>query len=214
MATVIEIVNAALVQLGSQGGLGSLTDTGAHAQQANQVYTIARDALLACHAWNFAMARAEIDADVDGDGDAVKPAFGWSLQYTLPADTIRAWRLNDAPVDRRYWEIEGGKLLTNEASPIHLRYIKRVTDAESFPPLFADALSWEIAARLALPITQSQTTARGARDEARRALADAKWADSQEKGKRRQALGDLERAKLLTSESSGYDDLLYGDTYG
>ena len=90
------------------------------------------------------------------------PLFGWSYFYTLPADFLRLLQLNayDANEPTTRWEVGGGLLLTNEEEA-NVKYVYKVTDENLFDPLFVDALTLKLAAKLAKPLTGSSQLAEG-----------------------------------------------------
>ena len=108
-----------------------------------------------------------------GTGSWLKvPAFGWNYRYTLPADHLRILQLNgflDTQIPA-HWETEGGELLTNEGEA-KIRYVQRVENPELFDPLFIDALTAKLAAKLAKPLTGSSSLAEGALTEYARLTA-------------------------------------------
>lgn len=172
------LANEALVLLGQDGRFTAGLDSTANAAapRANAVYPTVRDTLLAKHPWNFALDRAEVAADDDA------PAFGWQRRFALPDDLLRVWRLNDKDEQDVRWTVERGWLLTDEASPVNLRYIARVADPENWTPAFRTAVITELAVALSLGLTNTASRVQVARAEADRALADARWIDGQEQG--------------------------------
>lgn len=189
MPTAVDLVNQALVELGGRPEVESLTDTASDsARIANAVYATVRDTLLQQHPWNFAMARAEVEAD---DTD---PDFGWSKRYALPDDCLRVWRLSDEPTNKLGWAVEGGWLLTDEASPIELRYIARVEDPDDWSPAFQRAVIGELAAAMAMAISNTAAVAQAARQTAAIRLEEARSLDGRERGKTRWPDGRLKRA--------------------
>jgi len=98
-----------------------------------------------------------------GTGSFLKaPLFGWDYLYALPSDFLRLVQLNayEAEEPTTRWEVEGGKLLTNEEEG-NIKYVYKVTDENLFDPLFVDAISLKLAAKLAKPLTGSSQLAEG-----------------------------------------------------
>ena len=177
MTTPVDLVNQALVLLGGRPVVDSLDGDGDEANIANSVYTTVRDDLLACHPWNFALARAEVEAD------ETAPAFGWSYRYALPEGCLRVWRLTDLPDERLEWVVEGGWLLTNEVGPINLRYISQVTDPASWPPSFQQAMIAALARAMAMAITNTNTVVDMAQRAAAMKLEEARSVNGREHGR-------------------------------
>ncbi len=117
MASVVEICNGALNQLGATTIL-SLTEDSKNARLCNQRFTQVRDAVFRSHPWNCLQKRQELAADTDA------PAWGFKFAYTLPADCLRLLRILD--YDSNY-KVEGRKILSNTSS-MKILYIARVTD--------------------------------------------------------------------------------------
>ncbi|GAT35617.1 hypothetical protein TSACC_3688 [Terrimicrobium sacchariphilum] len=151
MASQPSICNLALAHLG-KAEIMSLDDDSPSAALCKQFYEQTRDEVTQSHAWNFAIRRQTLSQLAES------PVFGWAYQYQLPADCLRILQLNGYEVyqpDSRY-EIEGGKMLTNDETA-QVRYIRRVEDATLFPPLFVEALALKIATRLAKPLSGSSS---------------------------------------------------------
>lgn len=172
--TKLTICNAALDML-HETGLTSLADDRPVARWLSRNYDRLRDVALALHTWNFASARAMIAAD------GVGPAFGWKYYYTLPADFIRVHyvnadgKFNGTPVK---YEVDGGKIATDQAAPLYLRYIKREVLEGNFDILFCQALAAIIAEALAHWITGKASYLQIAQQARADAVKQAKLLDS------------------------------------
>lgn len=176
MSTVIEIVNLALTLLG-ENRIMALTDNSKPAREANAIYEITRDALLAGYNWSFAKSRAQLPAS------AIPPAFEWAYAYPLPSDCLRLLFVGDyyAGVDLTDYRgaptapyaVEGREILTDMGSPLNLRYIKRLTNTTMYSANFAKALGARLAADLSEPLTQSDTKRARAEDVFKKELSIA-----------------------------------------
>ena len=124
MASIVDICNGALNQLGATTIL-SLTEDSKNARLCNSRYTQVRDALFRSHPWNCLQKRIELAAD------SVAPAWGFSYQYTLPADCLRLLVILD--YDSNY-KVEGRKVLSNTSS-MKILYVARVTDPNEYDEL-------------------------------------------------------------------------------
>lgn len=172
MASVVGICNSALLKIGATT-IQSLTEGTRNATACAQAYEPVRDRLLRAHPWAFAATRAELPALADA------PAFGPALAYQLPVDFVRLLR----PDERENFndlrrKIEDGKILTDEAAPLHIRYVKRVTDPNAMDPLFREVLAVELAIDIAEPITQSNTKRAALLAERARLIAEARKAQA------------------------------------
>ena len=145
MPSEVDICNLALQRLGAKT-ISSLSDDSTAARECNRAYAHARDSELRAHPWSFARTRASLAAD------STDPAFGYAKQYTLPSDYLRLLPTRD----QQDFQIEGGKILTDDGAPLKVVYLKRVTDPNQFDQLFVDLLVARIARDLAEKITQSK----------------------------------------------------------
>lgn len=156
MATDVEIVNRALSKIGAKH-ITTLSDNTKEAREASAMFGIVRDALLREYSWRFAVKRASVTVD------ATAPAFGYTKRYAIPADCLRLIQVGEfypGPDLTDYvgsavepYAVEGGFILTDDASPIKIRYIFRVEDESKFDALFIEALACRLAMELAEPIT-------------------------------------------------------------
>lgn len=151
MASETSIANRALQLLG-QKRIVALTENSVGARAAAACYEPMRDKLLERYRWTFSIKRATLAAD------ATAPDWGRNNSFTLPSDYIkRADPYNEDIYFGQDWEIEGRQLYTNDAGPIYLRYVARITNASLFSPSFCEALSHEMANAMCEELTQSNT---------------------------------------------------------
>ena len=169
MASVVDICNGALNQLGATTIL-SLTEDSKNARLCNARYTQVRDALFRSHPWNCLQKRIEIAADTD------TPAWGFSSQYTLPADCLRLLRILDYDSNHK---VEGRKILSN-ASSMKILYVARITDPNEYDELLRETLSAALAADIAYAITSNNTTQQNMIALYQEKLRDARFVDSTE----------------------------------
>ncbi|MBB5040591.1 hypothetical protein [Prosthecobacter dejongeii] len=156
--TPVDICNGALLRLG-EARIMALGDANTPARKCAVLFAPTRDQVLRAHRWNFARARAVLSAL------AQAPAFGWARQFSLPTDCLRVLSLNgDTEEEGAEYEIEGGKLLTDELAA-EVRYVARIEDTEKFDPLFCEALTVLLASKLAVALTGSAGKAQELRTE-------------------------------------------------
>lgn len=158
MSSDVEIVNLALTKLGASR-IMALTDENDSARAANAIYAQVRDAELMAHPWNFAIRRASLAAS------ATAPAFEYDKQFPVPSDFLRLYEIFDYPVqfptEDPYFAIEshsddGLVILTNEASPLKIRYVAKITDEAKYDPLFVQAFACSLALTLCDRKTEHQ----------------------------------------------------------
>jgi hypothetical protein len=165
--TQISIINRGLQLLGAPS-INSLADNNRGARAMNVAYQPTLEALLRSYFWNFAIKRAQLVAA------AVGPLFGKANAYPLPGDFIML-----APNDQYYavgagqqligspvitdWQIEGNTIVSDDPSPINIRYVSSNITEANFDFSFAEALSADLAVQCAEAITQSATKVQQAR---------------------------------------------------
>ncbi|SCM79743.1 conserved hypothetical protein [uncultured Pleomorphomonas sp.] len=203
MASTVSICNLALGHLGADK-IDALSEASTEARACNRFYGQTLDALLAAGPpWRFARQEAVL-AEVSGVA-----AGRWAHAYALPVDLLRVRAVRPAdgalagvllPGDLRGaedgypYELFGDRLLT-DLSPAALRYIRRVDDPSKFPPLFVEALSWHLAARLAMPLTRDAGQRQAAFQMALQTQAAASAADANDERAGSGFLSDYERVR-------------------
>jgi len=178
MASVVQICNGALNQLGASTIL-TLTEDSKNARLCNARYENVRDAVFRHHPWNCLLKRLQLAADTDA------PAWGFTKQFTLPADCLRLIRILDYDSD---YVVEGRKILSN-SSTMKILYISRVTDPNEYDELLREVLSAALAADIAYAITSSNPVATQMYSLYQEKLKDARFVDSTEGYNTDQELG-------------------------
>ncbi len=169
MASVVDICNGALNQLGATTIL-TLTEDSKNARLCNARYTQVRDSVFRSHPWNCLQKRLQLAADT------ATPAWGFTKQYTLPADCLRVLTILDYDAD---YKIEGRKILTDN-STMKILYISRVEDPNEYDELLRETLSAALAADIAYAITSSNPTATNMFNLFQSKLKEARFVDSTE----------------------------------
>ena len=169
MASVVDICNGALNQLGASTIL-TLTEDSKNARLCNARYTQVRDSVFRSHPWNCLQKRVQLAADTD------TPAWGFTKQYTLPADCLRVLTILDYDAD---YKVEGRKILTDN-STMKILYISRVEDPNEYDELLRETLSAALAADIAYAVISSNPTATNMFNLFQSKLKDARFVDSTE----------------------------------
>ena len=169
MASVVDICNGALNQLGASTIL-TLTEDSKNARLCNARYTQVRDSVFRSHPWNCLQKRLQLAADSDA------PAWGFTKQYTLPADCLRVLTILDYDAD---YKIEGRKILTDN-STMKILYISRDEDPNQYDELLRETLSAALAADIAYAVTSSNPTVTNMYNLFQDKLKDARFVDSTE----------------------------------
>jgi hypothetical protein len=178
MASVVQICNGALNQLGASTIL-TLTEDSKNARLCNARYENIRDAVFRHHPWNCLQKRLSLPADTE------TPIWGFTKQFTLPADCLRLLRILDYDSD---YVIEGRKILSN-SSTMKILYISRVTDPNEYDELLREVLSAALAADIAYAVTSSNPVATQMYQLYQEKLKDARFVDSTEGYNTDQELG-------------------------
>lgn len=150
MPNEVDISNLALMNLGIDTPITSLSDDSNNARYCNRFYAPMRDAILRSHPWNCAIHRTSItplSATPDSDFD---------YQYQLPSNPycLRVLQVGTSEDQPIVWRVEGRRLLCDESST-PIVYIKRITDTNEFDSLLVDAISIKMAIRMAMPLSKS-----------------------------------------------------------
>lgn len=199
MASTVSICNLALGHLGADK-IDALSEASSEARACNRFYGQTLDALLAAGPpWRFAR-HAAVLAEVTGSAAAGAGSLGrWAHAYALPVDLIRmrAVRPTDGPLsDEGSYPYElSGERLYCDLAPAVLHYIRRIDDPAKFSPLFVEALSWHLAARLAMPLTRDAGQRQAAFQMALQTQAAASAAEANDEPGSTSFISDYERVR-------------------
>ncbi len=182
-----DICNLALDLLSAGTVLNVEDPSTATEELLSRWYDQCRRKVLREHPWNFATKRATLAADSDD------PAFGYTAQYSVPADFLRLLCVMgnsnaeyDIPAPTECYQLEGGKIMTNgdlsdTSGALNIKYIYDIKSVSSFDPMFIDLLAHEIAVSVAYKVTESNTNVQRIDDLHKRRAAMAKAIDGQER---------------------------------
>lgn len=175
-ASNVAIANLALTKLGDLRIL-NLTDNTKPAREVNAVFDMARDYLQRRFSWRYCIKRANLAADTS------TPLWDWSYQYPIPSDCLRILQVGQYyPTPNlsdlissggQEYVLEGKYILSNQAGPLKLRYLSRVTDPVQFDTTFDMAFSAYLAYLVAEPLTASAEQKQMAYNDYRNAIKDA-----------------------------------------
>lgn len=173
MASQNEIANRCLDLIG-EDSISDISDTTERATRIRNNWDLTRDLLLRGHGWNFAKVRRSLAADTSA------PAWGFAVQYTLPGDCVRAFKVDQyyPPVilsdmvgaDTAAYRIEGGKILTDITAPLKVILIVNSIDVGSWDPCFAAVMACDLADLFSTRATGSETIKARIKAERRNAL--------------------------------------------
>lgn len=171
MTSAVSICNLALMRLG-HNPISALNEDSKAGIACNANYEPVRDALLESHPWNFAIKRVELAQD------ATAPAFEFAYRYALPADFLRVIRTEDesASVFTEY-RIENGYLLS-DVGTVKIEYVAKITDPNTFTPLFVDVFAAHLSAAMCMWLNDNQSAAQKLEEIAAAKLSIARSTDA------------------------------------
>lgn len=202
MSTDVDIVNSALDNLG-EANISSLSEASKQALVATQHYPRARDSLLSSYPWRFAFKRAALATTVASNRTE------WQYVYVMPNDCLKIRLLVPAYYGGPTSTYQEPYVATDlqifaNITPAYIEYTRRVTDASIFPPLFEDALSWSLSARMAMPLTRKADLAKDAREQAMRSFLQASAWDANQQINTSDSISELENAHEDFSDFPSY----------
>ena len=169
MASVVDICNGALNQLGASTIL-TLTEDSKNARLCNARYTQVRDSLFRSHPWNCLIKRVELARDTE------VPSWGFSYQFTLPADCLRVLTILNYDYD---YKVEGRKILANHGT-VKIQYVARIDDPNQYDELLRETISAALAADIAYAVTSSNPVTKNMYQLFQEKLKEARFVDATE----------------------------------
>ncbi|MDY0241854.1 MAG: hypothetical protein RBR34_06725 [Rhodospirillaceae bacterium] len=174
--SVVQLCNMALARIRAQP-IAALNEGSVESIACGAFYETARDAVLRDHAWNFATRRRTL-------ADTAGAVGGWTYGYAYPSDCLMARKIyNPVGSARIPFEVaatDSGLVIYTDRAAAELVYTARITDLDLCDPQFLEALSWKLAADVALSITGSKDLMQIALTMYRNTLSQAQTADANE----------------------------------
>lgn len=154
MVSEVSICNQALTWLG-QKTISSLDEDNKYAEWMRHNYPFLRDAVLEAGVWTFATVRALGET-------ANRDEWDQCFSHDTPLKWINVLRVYEVPpvagqdgILDRYWRLEGGKILSSNAT-VYLWGLEQVTDTAKFSPMFVQTLAARLCADATIPFTQDK----------------------------------------------------------
>jgi hypothetical protein len=178
----VNICNMALGHLGKRS-INALTEGSANAQACALIYANTRDAMLRVHSWNFNTKELPLALIADEE------VLGWTYLYAYPANCLFVQAVyNELTLDTVPTEpfkellspTTSQRAIACDTEDAYAEINIRVTDPTLFDLLFVEALSFELAARLAVQLTGDQAIARGLEAKALQTIDRAKLTNANE----------------------------------
>ena len=154
MSTKIDLYNQVRTLLRETGQITSETQDSKIVELLNTNWQDTVDALLREDYWTFARTRAQLS----WDGET--PTFGWRYRYLRAPEDVRLLPMfvNGYNTARRIlYELEGRYILTDQAAPLLVRYIRNNVEPAEFDPLFKKLLVVDLALAVAGALTGKVT---------------------------------------------------------
>lgn len=182
--------------------VASPTEDAETVAKLNVVYDNLRRALLSLSQWRFAIKRVTISKD------PTQTTYGELNRYAIPGDLIKP-----IPPDRSIYEDdrfkqEGSYLISRKDNDLNVRYIFDETREDKWSPLFLDAFSIALAAKVAYDITGSVSKEQALQERAERAIKKAALYESV-----RDSADRIEGDELLNAHAGHYDRGNWSDAY-
>ena len=191
----VMVANMALTRLGGRS-IASLDEGSRESVLTNTFFESSRDSVLRAHPWAFAGRRralALVDSALSG--------AGWACVYGYPIDCLAVRKL-DTPLpdgDPIPYEVttdaNGTRVILSDLSSAVLVYTARSIDLGTADPLFIEALSWKLAADIAIPLSQDKNLWDIMRQQYQTTLSQARTADANEGQARAAGVADWLKAR-------------------
>jgi hypothetical protein len=154
----VAICNLALSRIKVGYQIASLTENSQEAAACNLAYPFARDCALRDFDWPFARRFFNVSLV------QMSLVIGWASSFRLPPNCLKVRRLtagNDYPFTLGS---DDTGLLLHSNCPLNnplttIEYTHAITDPTLFPPDFASALAWSLAADVAVSLSASKDMA-------------------------------------------------------
>lgn len=198
MSSIVFICNLALTNI-AKPNISDINEASQEARACRQFYDHVRDALLQSYPWRFA-GKTEVLAQIAND-----KAERWLYAYQRPTDCLKVRRITSELMLDRISDEEGGlagghpyaiegQNIYVSLSPAYLEYTFTLDDPTRYPPMFVEAFGWQLATRLAMPLTRDPNVQKRCFDLAQAYTASASMADANEVREVAQAYGLKEAA--------------------
>lgn len=163
--TPVGLCSNALLQLGDVP-IASFDEATDRARLCANLWPMVRDDFLRKHTWACTRKRVILAPE------ATAPEFDWGYQFLLPGDWVRTLQVGSRS-DPTPYEMTGRQILA-DTNTLRLVYVWRNEDTTQWDDAMVDAACAEMAARMAYPITKSNSLAQEMKRAAMMAMKVAK----------------------------------------
>ena len=176
MASVVNICNSALNLIGAST-ISALTEDTKNARLCNQRYEPVRNRIFRGHNWNCLNKRVQLAQN------SIAPVIEYTYAYALPSDCLRVLKIHNGTTDSIAtdldYKVEQKNIVTNQTT-VYLVYIALDEDPNNYDAYLREAISHQLAADLAYPITNNATLAKNYMVRANERLREARFVDATE----------------------------------
>lgn len=156
MSSKIDVFNMALGHIGVSSTVADEQERSPERVICTRYWDTCRDALFSYKdmPWNFAVSRVAL-------ADLGSPPTGWAYRYRYPNDCINALGIVgvtgrvEPPELRPKFEVQyeaDGRSILTDTEQAALLYVKRINEVERWPSPFVEAMSYRLAAMIAMPL--------------------------------------------------------------
>lgn len=185
--TELDIANRALNKLGVREVTSLTSNVSDKTVKAiNNCLDSTRDALLRENPWNFAIKRVSIASD------SIEPIYQYDNAYRLPSDFLYLMDIGDELNDPKY-SIEGDFIVSDQTSPLLIRYVSRVIDVTRFDSLMTEAWASLMAYEMCMILRDDVVLRDRLENEYKVSVIKAKRFDGQENHSQEYPLDELIR---------------------
>lgn len=172
--TKTEICNRALAVLGHDRTIEDYsTDQSTEAVRCRQFYNAALEEVLGDHDWDFAAVEKNV-------GTMHPDAYGW-VGVPIPQDVLRIILVSDMEGNPFKTKRNRDRLMVQtNGLAARIRYVSRDVAEGDFPPKFAEAVIYKLAALICGPMFGSDRKAEGYMNLAKMKLGEAVTAEADE----------------------------------
>lgn len=209
MTSQVTIGNLALGLMGARSVVTSFSESNPEAAQLSLWYDVDRQWLLRAHRWGFASKQDNLTllatapgVDLQPQTNLPWPFMPWNYSYAYPSDCVQfryiiptynaqpagivaPWALPQPPVRFYVSSIQNPSnqtikaIFTNQMQAYGI-WTADITDPDLFDPQFVEALSFLLAAHLAIPLSGDKSLANAMFQKAGQSIADAASRDGNE----------------------------------
>ena len=179
-SSTVEVCNDALALVGDSP-ITALTDDSDRARTLNRLWLPTLDTKLREHDWNFARRRMALAELAD------TPVWGYAHQFQLPQSPFCLFVRGTDLTEDEPWIIETYsnatstyRVLLTDATSVNLVFTARSEDVTLWDAGFADGMTFELAYRIAYPLTRNATLAQSLQTEKDKQWQRARSRDGQE----------------------------------